>query len=64
MIGNKKEYTYLYLDRQACQEHNFKSIGELSVRCQIRSRDYAQNPLYSTDSVLFSFERNNSRPTG
>lgn len=51
--GYKRDYAYLYLDRQATQENNLESIRELSVRFQIRSEDYTEGSLYRTDTLYY-----------
>lgn len=53
---HKREYAYLYLDRQAQQEHNFESIKEVAIRFQIQSQDYTQGALYRTETVSFALD--------
>lgn len=54
--AHKREYAYLYLDRQVQQEHNFESINEVSIRFQIQSQDYTQGALYRTETVSFALD--------
>lgn len=62
--GNKRDYLYLYLDKQAFLDHYFQTIEQLSVRFQIRTDDYNQGPLYRTEPLVFIFGEDNPMPTG
>ncbi|HHX30609.1 MAG TPA: hypothetical protein GX720_05215 [Clostridiaceae bacterium] len=54
--GFKRSYGYLFLDSQAYRDHGFESIAELSVRFQVRSGDYSQEPLSNTSEFRFVIE--------